>query len=560
MTELSQAPVVGRNLVICSDGTGQIWGGPRETNVVRLARWCAKDERQLLFYDPGVGTNQYFPATNLFERLLYGVETLAGLALGRGIYENVAQAYEFLAQNYREHDRIFLFGFSRGAFTVRSLSGLVRLFGIVRPDATLLIPLMLRAYFSPAEKHNQRHAFAKDIKANFTDRIGREANIHFIGVWDTVASVGGVLPAKISSNAEVMKKPFGHIRHAVSNGEYRAKFAPRLYIEKNFPAQEPVAEGSEPKPFWWEGKTRSFEQRWFSGAHSDVGGGASTERGLPYYALEWMAREAAQCGLRPAPDASFEHAQLTEVEKKESIHDQALLNPLWALTGLQRRLPPPRERCDPSLLPNVDDRAHAIGVAPFLLKNSWFLISLLASVLFCGLFVLASPGTSFAEHRASIHQLLSYQLQAPLFAASAHGSTPLLRSVFGDTLGWVLFADYLFIAAYTALLCTLCVYAVRGIHSWKPNSERAHGIMRVVLQAPLCALPLFDILENVLTLYFADSGSPWLAYPLAFASWAKFGSAALLFAGLLSAAVISLFAPRRQASRGVSGRAPAMAE
>jgi uncharacterized protein (DUF2235 family) len=502
-----------RNLVVCSDGTGQLWGS-RDSNVVRIVRHCAKDERQLVFYDPGVGTDEFFPPTSWVESVIYRCQMLSGLALGKGIYENVSQCYQFLVENYRQGDRIFLFGFSRGAFTVRSVSGLIRLFGIVRPDARPLLPLMLRAYFASEKHSTRRHELAADIKQHFTDQIGHQAKVHFIGVWDTVESVGGLSSQRISASANVAEKPYGHIRHAVSVGEYRAKFAPRLYETKDqaLPARE------QDKPQRWsdphDQHERSFEQRWFCGVHIDVGGGAN-ERAheLAYIPLRWLVAEAESCGLQRAEDATYERLG-AELEDGQSyqVHDQPLRVPFWALTGLARRSPPATADCDPSLRVRLGDARFEIGAA-FQGARDW--CWLLASL---GLSITTWLLTFWLTSRipdGDALELARVQLNAPWVDA-------LLRERYSGHLAWPLVADFAFIAASTTLLCVLSVHAVRSLRNLRPEAARVHRALRWALQLPLCGAVLFDLLENVLTPAFFRSGAWYYAYPLASASALKF--------------------------------------
>ena len=123
----------GRNLVLLFDGTGNILGNQQDTNVVKLLRMLGKghdpsgkEPTQLVYYDPGVGTTNEFPADGIVSEAKNQLRQLAGLALGNGVFPNIAEAYRFLVNTYQRGDRIYLFGFSRGAYTVRSLAGLLR--------------------------------------------------------------------------------------------------------------------------------------------------------------------------------------------------------------------------------------------------------------------------------------------------------------------------------------------------------------------------------------------------------------------------------------------------
>jgi hypothetical protein len=128
-----QAPA--RNLVLLFDGTGNILGNGADTNVVKLLRLLKKQDPdadgpgQVVYYDPGVGTNNDFPPAGITSRFRMVLGRLRGLAEGDGAFDNVAEAYEFLCRSWRPGDRIFLFGFSRGAFTARAVGSPTRCHG-----------------------------------------------------------------------------------------------------------------------------------------------------------------------------------------------------------------------------------------------------------------------------------------------------------------------------------------------------------------------------------------------------------------------------------------------
>ena len=179
-----------KNIVVCSDGTGNSGGKRRGTNVWRIFNTVDRyreDCKQITYYDDGVGTHNI--------RLL----RLFGGAFGWGLSRNIREAYEFLALNYEEGDKIFLFGFSRGAFTVRSLAGMICRCGLLERDAVVWAPRRTRerdvkrilcAYRS--EKTISGCASADQIRKSLGigDLRLRSVEIHFIGVWDTVAAVG----------------------------------------------------------------------------------------------------------------------------------------------------------------------------------------------------------------------------------------------------------------------------------------------------------------------------------------------------------------------------------
>lgn len=312
-----------RNLVICCDGTGNIWGNDCDTNVVKLTRVLLKTDSQILFYDPGVGTSDTYPSIGAISRAKARGKEILALALGGGIYENIGQAYGFLVEHYQPGDRVFLFGFSRGAFTARCVAGMINLFGIVRRGTEAIIPTLTRIYFLPIEgtggSGQTRKEYGDDIRAVFTLE-GRDARVYFLGVWDTVSTVGGLPGSKqnITSSGTIKEKNYDHVRHAVSSDEYRYSYAPRLFTDGNFNDDQ---------------TSTSLKQLRFAGAHSDVGG-SYREDGLSNCSLRWMLEEAMQKGLRCNSDkvASIQSDPLG------LAHDQVFRRPLWALAGLRTRL------------------------------------------------------------------------------------------------------------------------------------------------------------------------------------------------------------------------------
>ncbi len=252
----------GKNIVICCDGTGKEYGR-HNTNVVHLFEALERDRRQIALYDPGVGTFNFL-GIPLGERL--GI--MLGQAFGLGLRQNLAETYSFLMDHYRPGDRVFLFGFSRGAFTARALAGMLYKCGLLEQGSKNLVPYAIKLY---NQRDNAR--VAESFKATYC----RPCKPYFIGVWDTVASLGWFLGKKFF-NAELNPDvTYGY--HAMAIDEHRSKF---------------------PVSVWDEGaKTdhQTIEQVWFPGSHSDVGGGYP-ERGLSDLALEWMFEKAAAAGLR----------------------------------------------------------------------------------------------------------------------------------------------------------------------------------------------------------------------------------------------------------------------
>jgi uncharacterized protein (DUF2235 family) len=527
-----QPPTKPRNLVVCCDGSGNIWGNQADTNVVKLIRRCVKNDEQLVYYDPGVGTKDSFPAVGAFEQVKFRLGVITGLAQGRGVYENIAQAYEFLVHNYQEDDRIYLFGFSRGAFTARSVSGLVQMFGIVRPCAAQLLPLMLRSYFSDPDESG-RQEFADDIKTNFTDEIGRDTYIHFIGVWDTVATVGGLNSQKIWSDRGLVDRRFHYVRHALAADEYRAKYEPRLYEgpQNDEPSKTPDGRHMP-----------SLKERWFAGVHSDVGGSyAENESGLSNTALAWMLSEASKHGLDllPAPAAPA-----TKPRAVAKAHDQALVSPLWALTGLRRRKDVPARG---ALLSKPSAPAHGAS----LLKHAWLWWSTAATLIAWALASWLTPGDQ------GVIELWPVSIEALAHNAAALAQFQLdptpMRLAYAHRVLLALLADCAFIAAYTCLLCTLTVHAVRSLQQFMPSTNGVHTALAWLTLWPLRLIILFDLAENALTLAYVQStaASSALAAALTVSATAKLacGAPLLLIFAFAACRAVLIAATRKSSDR-----------
>jgi len=272
-----------KRLIVCCDGT---WNRPDEvshgvaapTNVAKVALALADEDgdrrEQLLHYETGVGTRRG--------------ERFAGGAFGVGLSRNVQDGYRFLVDNYEPGDKLYFFGFSRGAYTARSLAGLVRNSGILRPEARDRIGAAYALYRRP-----DRDSVPSGIAAELFRRSHSygETYIDFVGVWDTVGALGipidGFRPPLLSRlwtfHDTTLSRYVLNAFHALAIDERRRPFRPTLWEQK------PDAEG------------QTLEQVWFAGVHSDVGGGYP-DTGLSEIPLLWMVEKARDCGLAFKPD------------------------------------------------------------------------------------------------------------------------------------------------------------------------------------------------------------------------------------------------------------------
>jgi len=273
-----------KRLIVCCDGT---WNWPDQkgnpTNVVKMTRAIrpSGDDGavQTVFYDTGVGTG------NRLDRI-------GGGMLGVGLAENVKQAYASLAHNYEAGDEVYFFGFSRGAFTVRSLGGLIGLVGILDKRHMDKFRHAWDYYRTPPPERTMQQR--EEFLSRFGDAGPRKMRIDFIGVWDTVGALG--IPFGPLRLAGKQKFQF----HNTNLGDNVARAYQALAIDERrrvfMPAIWKREPGIEDRLAAYGIDDQVIEQTWFPGAHSNVGGGYP-DTGLSDIAFVWMAQKAQACGL-----------------------------------------------------------------------------------------------------------------------------------------------------------------------------------------------------------------------------------------------------------------------
>lgn len=307
-------PMKGKAIIVCCDGTGnhpkQTEGAlPAATNVYLLYDALTEDSqfgtRQVTWYDPGVGTGTSREAakaawiTRLLRKFVSvlpdglteyvdKVLRLFESATGAWIEENIEEGYREIARNYEVGDRIFIFGFSRGAYTARCIAGVISRCGLLKPENLRFTPEVISIY-----RRRRSGAVYRLLQDRFI-HPREDVKIHVLGLWDTVASLG--LPlwgwwfrvGEFWRNKNLDTNPADiceHVYHAMSMDERRSQFFPTVTT----PGQ------------------RSFQrirQYWLRGAHADVGGGYGN-RSLGDIGLEWMLQIAHHHGLRIRRDRDF---------------------------------------------------------------------------------------------------------------------------------------------------------------------------------------------------------------------------------------------------------------
>jgi hypothetical protein len=530
-----------RQLIVCCDGTNNtLTAGIHDTNVVKLMNLLAPGEQnQKLYYDPGVGAADQLPGTDILNDLSRKFSRLRGLASGRGIYENIASAYRFLAEQYQEGDEVFLFGFSRGAFTARAVAGMVNAYGLLQPHNMEMLDTLVHAYFAaPAVDSTKRKRgdVLDYIHKHFPER-SRDVEIHFIGVFDTVESVG--LPGfrrKFTSDGVVSLKRYRHVRQALSLDETRWTFTPRVYWEGDY-----------------DTGSRSLKQGWFRGAHADIGGGypeetdvlgleaatpnpqAPRETWLSDQTLRWMLVEACDRGLR------LRHGAVLPSDKPRGrpvLHNEAVASPFWAVAGLtvRHRALPAHTREQIGELPAVrkpryayDDQAATL-VNPAEPIERWW-----------------PPGGQWLQHFAALCLLIVFYgcANAYAYAALHGGQFPPLDDMFSlfragrefdawqrtgfprfvhaaagidhGYAAWSILFDFGLIASYAWFLGWLTIR--RFLHltgmPGSPGAPDAPGWLVLALGWLPCALVASDVIEDLATLLALACNAlqaPLLAY------------------------------------------------
>ncbi|KAK7036459.1 hypothetical protein VNI00_011656 [Paramarasmius palmivorus] len=369
-----------RNLVVCIDGTANQFSGHKNTNVVELYSRLEKNKSQLTYYNSGIGTYAHYSLSTPWDTLKHSAFLAWDKAFATQLRRIILKAYRWICEHYHSGDRIFLFGFSRGAYQVRALSGMIQKVGLIHRGNEAQIPFAYELYekcsphpekhsrnsmashwphsggnddqvgvptprptadsengdrqphqdnvnASPDKRCNQRTTSIPNLKDRAklpqTHKDGKpssdpneaaelfkqtfcrgDVKVHFVGVWDTVSSVGFIrgkdqLPLTINGMKHVC-----FFRHALARDERRVKFLPE-YVQGGL---GPSSGETEPARCG----VAHTKEVWFAGSHSDIGGNIPNRKiNNNGPALRWMAREAASTGLLLTP-SSTKWSQLSE--------------------------------------------------------------------------------------------------------------------------------------------------------------------------------------------------------------------------------------------------------
>ncbi|MEO8735757.1 MAG: DUF2235 domain-containing protein, partial [Edaphobacter sp.] len=276
-----------------------------DTNVRKLYCALAETPDQMRYYDSGVGTDGT------------PIDHFVGGTMGEGLFQKVQDGYEFLAYVWDPGDEIYIFGFSRGAYTARSLGGMIAGFGVPNRNFDNMTVQKIFSAYRECDK-DLRAKMKADLHAEYELA---EAHVRMIGVWDTVGSLG--VPGLLFSMLHQRKYGFldtqlhpcvQNAYHAVCIDERRVQFRPTLWTN---------ADGS------MRNNDEQVQQVWFSGVHCDVGGGYD-ECALSEISLGWMIKNAIKCGLVFTDEAMAKYLRIDPENALATAHDEWKIVP-WGI-------------------------------------------------------------------------------------------------------------------------------------------------------------------------------------------------------------------------------------
>jgi uncharacterized protein (DUF2235 family) len=326
VAEIAQpVAATSRNLVICLDGTGNEVEADASTNVFKLVEILDLSDAaaQLVYYDPGVGT---FAAPGAWTPIEQKFSRLEGLAVGHGLRQNLGEAYTWLMQTWQPGDTVFVFGFSRGAYTARALCGMLYRIGLLRSGSENLVPYAVKLYARrPGKDGNLRNPDGWERMDRFAAGLSRPITgdslafpVHFLGLFDTVKATR-IIGRDFHWPYTDQLPNVATVRHALSIDEKRRPYLPGLV------------------PIDPAGK-RSVTETWFAGVHTDVGGGFGDHPELGRISMRWMVDGAVAAGLRVRARRYRARYTLAASDALGVAHKMSWL---WALARYRRRTIPP---------------------------------------------------------------------------------------------------------------------------------------------------------------------------------------------------------------------------
>jgi len=346
---------MSKNIVLCLDGTGNQLKAKGNTNVVRLFELLdlSDPSKQIAYYDPGVGT---FSAQGTWTPAGRRTTKLLGLAVGYGLRTNLGEAYTYLMQHYCPGDRIFIAGFSRGAYTARALTGMLNAVGLLRPGSENLVQYAVSCYCRSKrwsdDDWRQLHLFA----GTFSRKVDGYTRIpvEYLGLWDSVKAAGilrwnlrWLFTRKIPNARSV--------RHAVSIDEKRRPYREYLIEDRG---SSPAAHGGADRHTAAE---HHVEEVWFAGVHSDIGGTFPDDSRLAQITFKWVVDGALEAGLVLKADAYEKSCTVTPENAQGGVHRMGWV---WVLLTYRRRRVPADAKVHASVRARISDDPGYRGRIP----------------------------------------------------------------------------------------------------------------------------------------------------------------------------------------------------
>ena len=336
------------NIVLLSDGTGNHGGVGHESNVWRLDRAIARQDGQICCYGDGVGSQDFKP-----------LRAAAG-AFGIGLSRNVRELYGFLIRHWEPGDRIYLFGFSRGAFTVRLLTGLIVHCGIpslAAIDSERAFNRVVRRAYCAYRRHHIAPQFTENFRKHHgcqhpDDPDSGKVSVHFVGIWDTVDAIGVPFDElreafdrvmHLSFRDRVLSRSVAHGCHALAIDDTRKTFHPVMWDERLEPDLD------------CEPDARRIQQVWFAGVHANVGGGYPKPQ-MALVSLAWMIERVRACDQRsianPSERLVFDPVILESIARAADPHGR-LYDSRAGLGAIYRYAPRDLEKLRQEYTPGV---------------------------------------------------------------------------------------------------------------------------------------------------------------------------------------------------------------
>jgi uncharacterized protein (DUF2235 family) len=335
---------MAKRIIICPDGTGNEVKENDVTNAFKIVEIADLSDptKQVLYYGPGVGT---LPAPSAWSRLArWTSKVVGGLALGHGMRRDIGEAYTYLMNTWQPGDTVFIFGFSRGAYTARALCGMLYRVGLMRPGSENLIPYALRVYArNPGKDSDLARPGGWGLMDRFAGGLSRPIHdgklsfpIEFLGLFDTVKGTGIIGP-DITWPYTNQLRHVKRVVHAVSIDEWRRPFRDCLVPLSQIDATE-----------------HHVDEVWFAGIHSDVGGGFDKNPGLGKITMRWVLDAAIEAGLVVRPqryrkEFTTEEADATQPRNRNSWK--------WIFAGYKKRRIPAGARVHVSVATRRDHKA-----------------------------------------------------------------------------------------------------------------------------------------------------------------------------------------------------------